>query len=107
MRAKLRVAVAVVHTGSRLVRLVCGTKIKVFALLPPLAAIAGRANAAAAPANKLRRFILVIPPLWQRPRHASVYVTLQILQPLSDESRSCGRNPALWHPLRRRWRCPG
>ena len=57
MKAKFLVVVAVVQTGSRLVRLAWGTKISGLAMV----AIEGRARvavaAAAVPVRKLRRFI--------------------------------------------------
>src|SRR5579872_336490 len=55
MKPTFRVVIALVHTGSRLARGDCGTKMSVFAV-PPMA---GRASvAAAAPARKLRRFMM-------------------------------------------------
>src|SRR5690349_1470147 len=59
MSAKLRVTVAVVHTGSRLVRLACGTKISVFVLAPMAGRASGNAAVAAAAARKARLFIVV------------------------------------------------
>src|ERR1700744_5719092 len=53
---KLRVTVAVVHTGSRLVRFACGTKISVLALPPIAGRASGEAAAKAALAMKARLF---------------------------------------------------
>src|ERR1700679_2309329 len=62
MKAKLRVTVAVVHTGSRLVRFACGTNTSGFAAL----AMAGAARVAAAVAARNERRFMVPPGRFSR-----------------------------------------
>jgi hypothetical protein len=69
----LRVTVAVVHTGSRLVKLACGTKMRAFVLAPIAGRASGNAAAAAALAMKVRLFTVVFSRLVLAPWFSAVW----------------------------------